>query len=545
VQLSTGIIPSKRSDAQSEYASECSTGLSTWTRQQALQNKPLPFNVETAIPTTSFVLADESVSQVVDDSMIGIALGSPGMLASFNQKTVEKLPLQAHETSTRETHTLRRKPTKWKKIGDLFKGKSVPAPAPAPAPAPNPPFYQVQVNGSQLPLSPEFLPEPLAQPQLRHELDQEVKLSNKEERSRGTFTEAWPRLEDTRRPNGKVRHKESRNNLSRGSERQNGVTGSKVSSLPPLLQVDIPDIQMERYSIMFGSVLGKGQSSLLARRSRTLDRLMVPEKESLLTDNPKPQRRATSPAPSKSPSFSLFPATPSEKAFKILGLPSPPQRHCPLLAQSTPAELRQSAAKKDHVILMVQTPGAIQATSQSCLSPTTPFDAKTDDETVRLRMKATKNLEEGTLESGPMSLKENPATRGSDNAPTVQDVVISRKENTYLQATVEKVDDIMGHSSSAANTMVTTVDINTPDPTALDVCAEDLIVDTPNVEVSIARSVSVSRGQKQKLVPLGGRQDRIGSDERLVDKHPLVPMLVDVRRGHHYEKSQNVLIETV
>jgi hypothetical protein len=180
-----------------------------------------------------------------------------------------------------------------------------------------------------------------------------------------------------------------------------------------------------------------------------------------LTDNPKPQRRATSPTPSKSPSFSLFPATSSEKAFKILGLPSPPQRHCPLLAQSTPAELRQSAAKKDHVILMVQTPGAIQATSQSRLSSTTSFDAKTDDETVRLRMKATENSEEGTSESGPMSLKENPATRGSDNAPTVQDIVISRKDNTYLQATVEKVDDIMGHSSAVANTMVTTVDIDT------------------------------------------------------------------------------------
>lgn len=273
VQVFTSITPSKRGDAQSEYTSETSTGVSAWIRQQALQNKPLPFNVETAIPPTRFVLADESVSRDVDDSMIGIALGSPGMLASFNRKTAERLPLQSHETSTTgETHTLRRKPTKWKKIGGLFRGKCVPAPAP------NPPFYQVQVNSSQLPPSSEFLSEPLVQPQLRHELDQEVKLSNKEERSRDTFTEAWPRLEVTRRLSGKVRHKAPRNEMGPPND-ATGSPESKLSGSPPLLQVDIPDTQMERYSIMFGSVLGKGQSSLLARRSRTLDRLVVPGKE--------------------------------------------------------------------------------------------------------------------------------------------------------------------------------------------------------------------------------------------------------------------------
>jgi hypothetical protein len=215
-----------------------------------------------------------------------------------------------------------------------------------------------------------------------------------------------------------------------------------------------------------------------------------------------------------------------------------------------PAELSQSAAKKDHVFLMVQTPGATQATCS-----TTSFDAQTDDETVWLRMKTIKNPEEpvwpmvmGTSDNGPMSLKANPVARGSDSVRTVrspEDIVTPRKVNTYLHATVEKVDDIMGHNRTTANTMVTPVDLNTPDSAAPDISAEDFAADTPKVEVSIARSISVSRGQKQKLVPLGGRQDRIGPDERLVDKQPLVPMLVDVRRGHHYEKSRNVLIETV
>lgn len=47
----------------------------------------------------------------------------------------------------------------------------------------------------------------------------------------------------------------------------------------PLLNVDIPDVQMERYSVMFGSLLKsdqpKARTSLLARRQATLDKLKV------------------------------------------------------------------------------------------------------------------------------------------------------------------------------------------------------------------------------------------------------------------------------
>ena len=52
--------------------------------------------------------------------------------------------------------------------------------------------------------------------------------------------------------------------------------GQKYAHGGPLLDVDIPSIEMERYSIMFGSLLQKPtgtSSSLLARRQATLDRL--------------------------------------------------------------------------------------------------------------------------------------------------------------------------------------------------------------------------------------------------------------------------------
>lgn len=123
------------------------------------------------------------------------------------------------------------------------------------------------------------------------------------------------------------------------------IDGSRVeegTQLRPqaagLLNVDIPDVQMERYSVMFGSLLGKPSEStpsLLARRQATLDRLKVANEELAqrvcnhiyssdfqLTKSQekeleemerhiKQPRRATSPQPNRSPAFSLFPNTPS------------------------------------------------------------------------------------------------------------------------------------------------------------------------------------------------------------------------------------------
>jgi hypothetical protein len=58
-----------------------------------------------------------------------------------------------------------------------------------------------------------------------------------------------------------------------------------------LLDVDIPDVHMERYSIMFGSVLGKStgnSSSLLARRQATLDKLKTVNEALIAKVSPTP-----------------------------------------------------------------------------------------------------------------------------------------------------------------------------------------------------------------------------------------------------------------
>ncbi|KAM7206865.1 hypothetical protein V8F20_002571 [Naviculisporaceae sp. PSN 640] len=103
----------------------------------------------------------------------------------------------------------------------------------------------------------------------------------------------------------------------------------QLSAGPGLLDIEIPDIRLERYSIMFSGVLGSGSnthqpssgqegpggaSSLLARRQATLEKLKtindrIQDEEDEKMRNNKQYRRATSPQPMNSPVFTLFPAT--------------------------------------------------------------------------------------------------------------------------------------------------------------------------------------------------------------------------------------------
>ncbi|RDW77373.1 hypothetical protein BP6252_05426 [Coleophoma cylindrospora] len=130
----------------------------------------------------------------------------------------------------------------------------------------------------------------------------------------------------------------------------------------PMLNVDIPSIQMERYSVMFGSVLkpnNTSSSALLARRQATLDKLKtvnealqakvfaathtagegtneVQEKELEEKERLLRPRRATSPQPTRSPAFSLFPNTPSRSAARE-PLPTHEPRHKSPLQRSNTA----------------------------------------------------------------------------------------------------------------------------------------------------------------------------------------------------------------
>lgn len=65
------------------------------------------------------------------------------------------------------------------------------------------------------------------------------------------------------------------------SQQAKGSPESKAGDSAPFLEVDLPDVQMERYSVMFAGLFGQGKPALLARRSKTLDGMTAANKEVL------------------------------------------------------------------------------------------------------------------------------------------------------------------------------------------------------------------------------------------------------------------------
>jgi hypothetical protein len=180
-----------------------------------------------------------------EQQMIGIALGSPGLL-----KQNEALPPPRFDPSifAPGQSELTHKPSKWKKIGGLFKAKNA--------------------------LTSHQDEERTGEPKPEHEYRLYEKSRKTKEKK--DSTEEWPKLE--------VDPFQGRVNQNPQRSRKFSLSGNKApkeqpqpSVQGPLLSVDIPDIQMERYSVMFGNVVNKNQRpSLLARRAKTLDNLQVP-----------------------------------------------------------------------------------------------------------------------------------------------------------------------------------------------------------------------------------------------------------------------------
>jgi len=69
--------------------------------------------------------------------------------------------------------------------------------------------------------------------------------------------------------------------------------------------------------------------------------------------------------------------------------------------------------------------------------------------------------------------------------------------------------------------------------------------ETQIIQFSTARSVSVSKGKRQMLVPIGSRVDHFDSNERFVDRKALTPTITEVGYGHRPAKSQQLQIESL
>ena len=66
----------------------------------------------------------------------------------------------------------------------------------------------------------------------------------------------------------------------------------------------------------------------------------------------------------------------------------------------------------------------------------------------------------------------------------------------------------------------------------------------PKIEVSVPRSISVSRGNKQTLVPVR-RTDYLDPDERIGEKRAKTPIVMDGSYVHRHGISRELKIENV
>ncbi|KAK1140138.1 hypothetical protein N8T08_010615 [Aspergillus melleus] len=558
-------------------------------RQQA--KKPQPngsgFDFRIAVPPAEAVPSPVESEKGHGDNMIGIALGSPRMVDS--QNVMSQMQEKAINTvaETKRSPPIQRKPSKWKKIGGLFRAKS------AMTPPSSQPFYQVrsdnewplQGSSHSVDYQAQRKPEPQAKP-----------LSN---------TEVWPCLEPEAKPEAKTKEKSPqktkgnrdgpqtspksspktnpkkspknspKNTPENSTSSGNQTADQKKPSPEPLLQVEIPDVQMERYSVMFGGLLGKSQPEPSNRRSKTLEDMEIQTAQDppASPEFPPPPRRATSPSRSKSPSFTLFPSTQVSKASKVLGSQNLPRGPSPLhRSQTSLAETRRgsSATEQDHVLLMVHSPAA-KTSSHGPKDSVSSFLSSTsigsDDETFMLqRLKSIRSYVDPKGEPEWEIINKKTPTNDSKQKlaqaltintqelppaePVDNDSASSSPILTPLNAARDPGCRIISPSGSkpalspAESTRMPLADDNKDfhatesfDPEPMDAI--------PTVEVSIARSVSVSRGKKQTIVPIKPRSDRLTPDERLMVRRARTPQVTDAHYGHRHGNSQDVRIESV
>jgi hypothetical protein len=296
---------------------------------------------------------------------IGMALGSPSQ-QPMTWQSPSPFESTARSSSPDEQASSpvpsRQKSRRWKLLGGLFGNKKQTASTPQP-------FYHLQ-------------PDPVQQRVVGEDYDSfgeppvssTRKLEKSENRGRANSERQSEKVKpDMRRANTVPTNFDwqdpERERMKVPQVTLDGAPITRNQSINGglMLDVDIPSIQMERYSVMFGSVLQKPtntSSSLLARRQATLEKLKTVnetlaskvshhaiglflvtasngDQQNLeLVENPRQRlpRRATSPQPTKSPAFSLFPSTPSQQHGNHVPPSSPAQQlHVHRRANTSPA----------------------------------------------------------------------------------------------------------------------------------------------------------------------------------------------------------------
>jgi hypothetical protein len=253
-----------------------------------------------------------------------------------------------------------------------------------------------------------------------------------------------------------------------------------------LLDVEIPKYSMERYSVMFGGLLGpQPASSLLARRQATLDRLKtlrdeVAAAEEREVDRLGPRqrpRRVTSPQPTKSPAFSLFPSSAKTGSHA----PTTPRKLSPLVRSNTSPALLPSPARATFDDQPTRAPmkrGIASSSPRPAVeSPMSVYAEAIVDSQPLKPVIASPEWEMVTFQRG---LSPSATSSGG-----------SQSEDTSVSATVTPASSLTPSSRAR---------IESPRDRTMAEEAETAL--KAAAEVSIARQISISHQQRQLLRPL-------------------------------------------
>lgn len=325
------------------------------------------------------------------------------------------------------------------------------------------------------------------------------------------------------RPN--LRTKASEPYIRKGNLYQRPQPSSSVPPVPSFLDVHIPDITLERYSVMFSDVLNEGPKqetavSLLARRQATLERLKTINNTNKVEETGKEksrQRRATSPQPARSPKLTLFPMPPTAHVTPAIETPKSQSR----LARSNTSPGRLPTPTQATFDIQQGVPTTAKALHAKNLAVPNPFEnspqAKSKSgkrEMVPIYPTDTSFHfgpdEPGTILESPTDL-DSPAEliitqpfRPTLHEPQWQMIppppASASPEAPSIQSSVTSGERRRSPSSASTATAHTHTTKPSSEIDDADVAFQNA------VEVSIARQISISRQQRELLRPLQARR---------------------------------------
>ena len=339
------------------------------------------------------------------------------------------------------------------------------------------------------------------------------------------------------------------------------------SSSRNFLDVEIPDIKMERYSVMFGNLLNQPQpaSSLLARRQATLDKLKSINDRIMHEEEDKSktrQRRATSPQPTKSPAFTLFPATPSGRTHLN---PPTPRKLSPRMRSNTSPALLPSPSKPSFDLDQSRVEGS---RGRTLVAPTPrPSEQRNVSKTRRRDDATNQSPNHGFY----FNQNESSLVLDSPTEMEEEEVIVSKPFRPAIQ---EPEWEMISAPSSTASSMKKSPSSASSVQTHVTRPSVDVAIDEADaalksaVEISIARQISISRQQRQLLRPLQtnasslqarGRMaspnkpgvspvNKLTRDERIQETKFSTPTLVHPRETldsqlQQHRKSERIVLE--